>query len=89
MKISGRDSMPVALSHVRGKIKLFWANSRLGGQVGASRQAEKELALEALRGETQPGSDAVGAAEAAAWEGYVDFEVEDGWGGVRGEGSVD
>jgi hypothetical protein len=57
--------------------------------VDASRQTEKELALEALRGETQPGSDAVGAAEAAAWEGYVDFEVEDGWGGVRGEGSVD
>jgi hypothetical protein len=57
--------------------------------VGASRQAEKELALEALRGETQPRGDAVGAAEAAAWEGYVDFEVEDGLGGVRGEGSVD
>jgi hypothetical protein len=57
--------------------------------VDASRQTEKELALEALRGETQPGSDAVGAAEAAAWEGYVDFEVEDGLGGVRGEGSVD
>jgi hypothetical protein len=57
--------------------------------VGASRQTEKELALEALRGETQPRSDAVGAAQATAWEGYVDFEVKDGWGGVRGEGSID